>query len=315
MKKRLPNEEFRKLVEFINEGREDKKKKIYEDKKPKEVNWKAYTLSQIKELKETLIFIKKEVDKCSEPPKKVGRPLNAKVLTKAVLFCEALGLKERNAQGFLEIMGPFIGINEKLDDRVIGNAYNKSEVAYLLKQIFDRTKDSDSKLMGDGSGIETSRKQNYGLNKKSTKEFLTSIIDSREIVQAFDFSGEDECKAMHSLIEEVEGDSLRLDSGFNDRELVRKIVELGMIPYVYPKKNNNLNGSPSWKDMYIEFFLDVIIWLSEYYQRVHCESFHSSFKRVYGIIRKIKPHSRFVQIMARIILHNRRRLSYFSKIG
>ena len=26
------NKEFRKLVEFINEGREDKSKKIYEDK-------------------------------------------------------------------------------------------------------------------------------------------------------------------------------------------------------------------------------------------------------------------------------------------
>ena len=168
--------------------------------------------------------------------------------------------------------------------------------------------------MGDGSGLETSRKQNYGMNKSSTKEFLTSIVDSREIIQAFDFSGEDECKAMHSLIEEVDGESLRLDAGFNDRELVRKIVEFGMVPYVYPKKINKMNGDDSWREMYIEFMIDIIEWLQEYYLRVHCESFHSAFKRVYGNLTKVRYHSKFVQVMTRIILHNRVRLSYFRRI-
>ena len=309
------NKEFRKLVEFINEGREDKSKKIYEDKEPRKINWNAYTLSQIKEAKEILLFIKKEVDKCEMPSKKVGRPLtNPKVLAKAILICEALGFTERKAQGWIELLGPFAGIYEKLDDRVIGNAYNKSEVAYIFKQIFDRNKNSDGKLMGDGSGLETSRKQNYGLSRKSTKEFLTSIVDSREIVQAFDFSGEDECRAMHSLIEEVEGDSLRLDAGFNDRKLVREILENGMLPYVYPYKSNKINGSEAWREMYLEFFTDVISWLTEYYQRVHCESFHSAFKRVYGILSKVRVHSKFIQVSARIILHNRARLSYFNRI-
>jgi len=315
-KQGYPNKQFRKLVEFINDGREDKSKKIYEDKEPREINWNAYTLSQINEAKEVLLFIKKEVDRCEMPPKKVGRPLtNPKILAKAILICEALRFTERKAQGWLELLGPFAGIYEKLDDRVIGNAYNKSEVAYILKQIFERNKNSDGKLMGDGSGLETSRKQNYGLSRKSTKEFLTSIVDSREIVQAFDFSGEDECKAMHSLIKEVEGDSLRLDAGFNDRELVRKILENGMLPYVYPHKNNEINGGEAWREMYLEFFTDVISWLTEYYQRVHCESFHSAFKRVFGLLSKIRFHSKFVQVSARIILHNRARLSYFKRIN
>jgi len=312
---KYPNKDFRKLVEFINDGREDKTRKIYEDKEPREINWNAYTISQINEAKEILLFIKKEVDKCEMPPKKVGRPLtNPKVLAKAILICEALGFTERKAQGWLELLGPFAGIYEKLDDRVIGNAYNKPEVAYIFKQIFDRNKNSDGKLMGDGSGLETSRKQNYGLSRKSTKEFLTSIVDSREIVQAFDFSGEDECQAMHSLIEEVEGESLRLDAGFNDRKLVRKILENGMLPYVYPYKSNNINGNEAWREMYLEFFTDVIAWLTEYYQRVHCESFHSAFKRVFGLLSKIRAHSKFVQVSARIILHNRARLSYFKRI-
>ena len=314
MKRNLPNKEFRDLVRYSNEARKNKKIKFYEDKKPREINWNAYTLSQISDAKETLLFIKREVDNCSSPPKEAGRPSNYKALAKAILVCEALGFTERKAQGWLEILGPFAGIYEKLDDRVIGNAYNNPKVAFILKQIFDKNKDSNGKLMGDGSGLETSRKQNYGLDRKSTKEFLTSIVDSREIVQAFDFSGEDECTAMHSLIEEVEGDSLRLDAGFVDRELVRKIVEQGLIPYVYPRRNINLNGGEAWREMYLDFFTDVISWLTEYYQRVHCESFHSAFKRVYGIVSKIRFHSKFIQISARIILHNRARLSYFNKI-
>ncbi len=311
---KLPNKQFRKLVEFVNEGREDKTKKIYEDKEPRKVDWKAYNFSQINNIKESLKFINEEVEKCFLPPRKVGKPFDVKLYTKVVLVCEMFGLTERNAQGFIEIFGRIAGIYKKIDDRVIGNAYNKKEVAFLLKQIFDKRKDSDGILAGDGTGLETSRRQNYGKERKSTKEFLTSIVDSREIIQAFDFSGEDECKAMHSLIEEVDGDSLRLDAGFNDRELVRKIVEFGMLPYIYPKKNNILNGSDAWKEMYFEFMIDVIEWLQEYYMRVHCESFHSAFKRIFGIIRKTRPHSKFVQVTARIILHNRARLSYFKKI-
>jgi transposase len=205
-------------------------------------------------------------------------------------------------------------VHKKIDDRVIGNAYNKIEVAYILKQIFERTKKSDGNLSGDGTGLETSRRQNYGSDKTTTKEFLTSIVDSREIIQAFDFSEEDECRAMHSLIEEVKGNSLRLDAGFNDRKLVMKIAELKMLPYVYPKKINKINGSEAWREMYLEFFYDIIQWLKEYYQRSHCESFHSAFKRKFGVLTKIRGHSKFVQVSARIILHNRARLSYFNRM-
>jgi len=315
MKKKLPNEQFRRLVKFINETRKDKSKKIYEDREPREIDWIAYNQSQIENCKESLIFIKDAVDKCIAPPRKVGKPLtNPKLLSKAILVCELFGLVERKAQGFLELFGNVVGIKEKLDDRTIGDAYDKKEIAFILRQVFEMTKYSDGKLSGDGTGLETSRRQNYGDNRSSTKEFLTSIVDSREIIQAFDFSGEDECRAMHSLIKEVEGESLRLDSGFNDRKLVRKIVEFGMLPYVYPKKNNNLNGDECWKEMYFEFLIDVIEWLQEYYLRVHTEGFHSSFKRVFGVIRKIRGHSKFIQIMARIILHNKARLSYFDRI-
>lgn len=308
---RLPNQEFRQLVSLMRE------EEFYEHEEPRAIQWPEYNLSQIKEAEETLMFIRETVDE-AEPlvlKGKYGKPLtNPKFLVKAVLTCEALGLTERNAEGWLSILGPFLGIHEHLDDRTIGDAYDKTEVIFILKQIFEKTKDSDGKLSGDGTGLETSRKQNYESNK-GFGECMTSIVDSREIVQSFDISGEQECRAMHKLIESVYGDSLRLDAGFNDRELVKKIALNGMTPYVFPKKNNNLNGSVAWKSMYMYLFLDVMAWLTEYHKRSHSESFHSSFKTRYGIITKRRVTAKLSQVTARIILHNRRRLSYFNRIN
>jgi len=310
MQNRLPNKEFRQLVSFLKE------EKIYKDKKPRGINWKEYTLQQINEAKELLLFIKNSVDKCKYPLKKVGRPLtDPKVLAKAILICEALDLTERKAQGWLEIIGPFVGIHEKLDDRVIGEAYDKPEVAYVLKQVFDKAKTSNGILMGDGTGLETSRKQNYESSKdKKAGGYMVNVVDSREVVQAFSISGIQECKIMLKLIEEVDGDSLRLDAGFVSKELTIKIEELGMLPYIFPRKNININGRPAWKLMYLELFYDIIAWLEEYYQRVHCESFYSSFKRVFGIVSKVRFSCRLTQVTARIILHNFRRLSYFNRL-
>ena len=308
---KLPNKEFREMVPLLRE------KGFYESEEKRKISWPEYNLSHIEEASEVLDFINNIVDEsiCMNTAGKVGKPLtDPKALAKAVLACEALGFTERGAQGWLKIIGPYFGIRESLDDRTIGDAYEKIEVLYLLKQIFEKTKDSDGILSGDGTGLETSRKQNYENNKKAG-EWLTSIVDSREIVQAFDISGEQECRAMHKLIGKVYGNSLRLDAGFNDRELVKKIAELGMTPYVFPKSNNNLNGALAWKNMYLELFFDVMHWLTEYHLRSHAESFHSSFKGVYGMITKRRVTSKLCQVTARIILHNRRRLSYFKRLA
>ena len=294
-----------------------REKEFYEPEVQRPTFWPEYSMSQIEDAAETLDFIRRAVDGASylTMPPKVGRPLtDPKVLAKAVLICEALGFTERKAQGWTTIIGLFLGIREKLDDKTIGDAYDKAEVVFILKQIFEKYKRSNGILSGDGTGLETSRKQNYETNKKAG-QYMTSIIDSREVVQAFDVSGEQECRAMHKLIKKVYGNSLRLDAGFNDRKLVFKIDKLGMIPYVFPKCNNVLNGSLAWKNMYMELFLDVMQWLTQYHLRSHSESFHSSFKEVYGAVTKRRLTAITSQITARIILHNRRRLSYFNKIA
>ena len=307
---KLPNKEFRAMVPLLRE------KEFYEREEKRPISWPEYNLSQINDAYETLTFIKSSVDKAQylNIKGKTGRPLtDPKILAKAVLLCEALGLTERAAQGWLKIIGPFLGLYEQLDDRTIGEAYDKPEVAYILKQVFEGSKTSDGILSGDGTGLETSRKQNYE-NNKSCGEYMTSIVDSREIVQVFDISGKQECQAMHDLVEQVEGGSLRLDAGFNDRKLVNKISELGMVPYIFPKKNNKLNGRLAWQTMYLELYYDVMQWLTEYHQRSHSESFHSSFKGRNKLLMKRRPLCQLTQVTARIIIHNRRRSSYFNKL-
>jgi transposase len=294
-----------------------REKGFYESETPRSISWPEYNNTMIDEAVESLEFIQEQVDTaCSlHNPGKVGRPLTyPKDLAKAVLLCEELGFTERNAQGWLKILGKTIGITQHLDDKTIGDAYDKPEVLFLLKQIFDRTKNSNGILMGDGTGLETSRKQNYE-NTKKTGEYMVSIVDSREVVQAFSIESNNEKNVMKKLVTEVYEGSLRLDAGFVDRELVQKISDQGLIPYVFPMKSIKLNGSPAWKNMYMELFLDVMTWLTEYHQRSHTESFHSSIKQVYGPITKRRLHCKLSQITARIILHNRRRISYFNKLA
>jgi len=310
-----PNVEFRKLVVKIRNLK--KKKEIYPPQEMRKIHWKEYTLSKINEFKVELDFIRNSVNEIDfVKEKNVGRPpINLRYLVKAILVCELFNCPERQAQGLLEVIGCYVGIHSILDDRVIGKAYDNPKVAILLQEIFEKHKDSDGILGGDGTGLERSRKQNYeSKKKKKAGQYMTSIVDSREIVQAFDISGTQECQIMFSLIEKVEGNSLTLDAGFNCRKLTRAIVHKNMKPIIFPKKSNKLNGDVFWQKMYYSFYNDVVKWLIEYHQRSHTESFHSSFKRVFGIVTKLKLNAKFVQICARIILHNHKRLSYFDSI-
>jgi len=311
-----PNKEFRQLVIQVRDLK--KKKEFYPAQDQREINWKKYTLSKINDLKSILLFIRKSVDNVfiDENFDKIGRPsINPRNLVKAILFCEAVGLPERQAQGWLEIIGPSLGIYESLDDRVIGKAYENPKVIKILKGIFEENKSSNGILGGDGTGLERSRKDNYESTKKrKAGQYMTSIVDSREIVQSFDISGIQECRIMHELIKNVEGKELTLDAGFNDKKLTSEISQLKMTPYIFPKKDNNINGDICWQKMYLDFYHNTINWLIHYHQRSHTESFHSSFKRTFGIITKLKFCSKFTQVCARIIIHNHRRLTYFESL-
>ena len=176
----LPNAEFRQMVPLLRE------KGFYEWEEERPISWPEYTQSQVEEAKDLLNFIRDSVDESEllALKGKRGKPLtDPKLLAKAVLLSEFLAFTERSAEGWLDILGHYVGIRKHLDDRVVGEAYDKLEVVYILKQVFDKSKTSDGRLSGDGTGLERSRKQNYESAKKYGK-YMTSIVDSREVVQA-----------------------------------------------------------------------------------------------------------------------------------
>ena len=302
------NREFRRLVPKLRE------KGFYKSQEKRPIKWREYSLSQIQEVK-LLEKIKVLVDTFdARKAKSLGRPLtNPKDLVKAILVAELLGLPERQAQGWINLLASKVGINSVLDDRTIGRAYSRLEVLEILKYVFEKTKNSNGILLGDGTGLETTRKQNYETEKKKTENYLVSIVDSREIVQTFEINNS-ECPTMHSLIKNVKGNILCLDAGFVDRELTRKISELGIKPFIFPKKNLDLNGSVHWKKMFLGLFYDTQNWLKDYHQRSHVESFHSSFKRKNKPLMKFNSLSKLVQLTARIIIHNLRKQDYYSRL-
>jgi transposase len=302
------NRQFKRLVPKLRE------KGFYKSQKKRPIHWKEYTLSQIEEVRilDKLTLLIDSFD--AKESKSFGRPAtNPKDLAKAILVAELLGLPERQAQGWINLLASKVGIKSILDDRTIGRGYSRIEVLEILKQVFDKTKTSDGILMGDGTGLETTRKQNYESEKKKTENYMVSIVDSREIVQAFEINNK-ECPSMHSLIKEVRGKSLCLDAGFVDRNLTREINELGIKPFIFPKKNLDLNGSVYWKKMFLELFYDTQNWLKEYHKRSHAESFHSAFKRKNKPLMKFNSFSKLVQLTARIIIHNLRKQSYYSAL-
>src|SRR3989344_52415 len=297
MKKRLPNTKFRKLVPKL------RKKDFYKPQEKRKIDWKKYNCAQTEEAVKIIKEINFLVDDCEiRTMNNLGRKgKDEKILAKIILVSELMQLTERQSQGWISLIGNYFGFNGNIDDRIIGRAYNSLEIQCLLKQVFEKTKNSDGVLCGDGSGLETSRKQNYETNKKSN-EYFTSIVDSREIVQAFEMSKKEK-EAMKKMLFEVNGNSLRLDAGFVDRKLTSMISELGMKPFIFPKKNIDLNGRIAWKIMYLELFFETQEWLKEYHQRSHCESFHSSFKRKNKPLMKNNSISRLTQLTARIIIH------------
>ena len=314
--KMFKSKDLQKLVPKLRE------KGFYIPKQQRKIDWSAYTHNKINDIIDSLHFIRDEVNRVHRKEKhnSVGRPaIDAGNLTKAILIAELFGLPERNSEGMIKLIGHHAGIDEHIDDRVLGKAYKRMEVIYILERIFEGNKSSDGNNGGDGTGLEKSRKENYESTKKKNL-YMTSIVDSREIVQAFDISGKQECRIMHNLVKELVKSTkkltgkLTLDAGFVDRKLTQLISDSGLEPYIFPKKNQILKakGCPAWNKMWLKLLKNVQAWLEEYHIRSHTESFHSSFKRIFGIITKLCYKATYTQVLCRIIHNNRRKLNYFS---
>ena len=113
-----------------------KKKKIYQAQEPRKIDWPAYNLSQIRQIKESLNFIRESVN-YAYCPKVRKNATSPKLLAKAILLSELLQSPERAGEGWVEILGPYVGIHKRIDDWVIGigsvKNVGKDKIIYIMK--------------------------------------------------------------------------------------------------------------------------------------------------------------------------------------
>ena len=142
---KLPNQDFRKLVKSTRDP--VFKRELYETQEPRKIDWPAYNRSQIKNIRDSLNFIRDRVNE-TYCPKVRSNATSPKMLAKAILLSELIGCPEREGEGWVEILGPYIGISSRIDDCVLGDGYSRQEVAEILYEIFLTTRDSDGILSG-----------------------------------------------------------------------------------------------------------------------------------------------------------------------
>jgi hypothetical protein len=85
MAEKLPNEQFRLLVKATRDL--EFKREIYQEQVQREIDWKSYNLSLIKNVKDTLVFIR-DMTNTAYSPKVRSNATNPKLLAKAVLLSE-----------------------------------------------------------------------------------------------------------------------------------------------------------------------------------------------------------------------------------
>lgn len=308
--------ELRRIVTEIRNKEFDYEKR---EEKPRDFN--AYTLAQLSEAKEVLTFIRDTVDKVQLLPSAQGKgrpPFSSKELAKSILTMQFLQASERVAVGWLELLGPFLGLKQTPDDRVLGKAYENSEVIYILEKVYEQTAETiagkETVFATDSTGLEETRKQNYesDKNKSAYPKLTSSVSVSLHVVAAYKFSRNvGDTTAFPSLIPQLQSqtvEEMSLDAGFLSRDICNSVAEeLKAVPFILPKTNSTVkaNGSSAWKNMLLSLVSSPQKWLSSYYNREQTESFHSSFKRRFAKpLQRRKPVAQGTEALARIILSN-----------
>lgn len=329
----MPERKEQKKLRRILEGL-DKKWLKYEPKEKKHINWSAYTEAQVYEIINVLNMIKNIVDEavCYVPvdvrPGRQFKSLSDKA--KAILVQQYFQTSNRVTAGLMRLFRKNLGIEESVYYKDIERAYDNPDVQLIIQKALELTndvlKDKEKDFSIDGTGLETSIKQNYEMDKddeKSKKSWEKAIwitgneyklITAMEIADGTD----NECPYLIPLLD----DTMRIyeelnifagDPAYLSRENCNAIKSYGGIPRIYPKKNSSIKSRSSkpWKEMLLEFVNNTQGWLREYHIRSISESNFSVLKRIFSrpLLKVLKWRRKF-EGFARGCVYNIRRLNY-----
>jgi len=240
--------------------------------------------------------------------------LEQKVL--ALLLKHLIGKSNREMSFMLIIFSWLTDVD--ISYKTIERLYSDSEVLIVLHNlhiiILNKKGIKDVDCSGDGTGYDLSVKKNYAseaqklkekiktlsdqTNKKVAKEkkkavfvYSFAIIDiSTRMYVCYGSSMKSEKEAFHSavgMLERLGGEinirSIRLDKYFQQSYVKYLEERFGKINfYIIPKKNATVKGSWEWKRMLHRFAMDIITFLTEYFQRNQSESGFAEDKRRTG---------------------------------
>lgn len=305
----------------------------YVSREEKIIDWSAYNEAQLNDVRFFLTQTRGLVDKAAAmlPGKTrgVGRPAKeAADVAKAVLLMEYLQISERAASTWVWIFKEKLGITGELSPRSIGRGFENKNVQFILRKVFDWTRDAfaqaEKTVAIDATGVSESIKKNYESVKSDdivqAESFLKlSLCVGVEChgVGAFALTrGEGDSPLFEPLLKETTSSwrSVEIacaDAGYLSRNNCQTTADLGLIPYIFPKTGITLKqkGSPAWKAMLVSMTQATQAWLAAYHLRSDVETVNSCLARRFNKLSCRKDECKENEELTRLILHNLRQMN------
>jgi transposase len=280
------------------------KKFKYKSKQTKERDWFAYNEAQLNEMSDFITLVRnivddarREFDYIDDRPSLPGQqPKSPFDLAKAVLIQQFYQVSNRVAAGLARLFKEKLGLEEDLTYKDIERAYSNPDVQDILREVLrmsnEPIKGKEARFSIDGTGMETSIKQNYADDKgdekkKAVYRMLISMVGVEyKMFSASAVNGPgDESPFLIPLLEETAGifdriDFVLADAMFYTLANCTRIAEIGAKPRIYPRIDAVINakGSQAKRRMLLDLVENAQQWLEEYHDRSVSENVYSVLK-------------------------------------
>lgn len=275
----------------------------YNPKKPKKRDWFAYNEAQINEMNDFLVLVRNMVDDARRELDYIGnrtisgqQPKSPFDLAKAVLIQQFYQVSNRVSAGLARMFKEKLGIEQDLTYKDIERAYSNQDVQDIIQEVLklsnEPIKNKETRFSIDGTGMETSIKQNYANEKSDDKKkaayrMLIGMVGVEyKMFSASAMNGPgSESPFLIPLLEETAElferiDVVLADAMYFSHNNCTKIAGYGAVPRIYPRVDAVINakGSRAKKKMLLGLVNDAQKWLEEYHNRSISETVNSVLK-------------------------------------
>ena len=324
-----------RLTQLIKDVRGRRYKYVPREDKP--IDWHSYDLAQINEMNDYIILTREIIDEIRRDlgdidQGRVGKPPTSCFdRAKAIMVQQYFECSNRVAAGLAKLFREKLGLTKELTYKDIETAYENPYVVLVLKLLFEKTnepvKGMETDFARDGTGSETSIKQNYETDKGDSKKmklydkmiFMMGTKYKLLSSVAIDKGTDNEKGHIIPLLEETcsmhpDIRTVSYDGAAYTYEIMDYITnELGAKPRILPPADAVLKayGCMAKKKMLLDFLNCTQQWLREYHVRSLPESRNSEDKRVFPrpLLKRLE-NRRHIEGYAEACRYNMRKLVY-----